>query len=211
MTPRHHPSHAVLIDHARGAVVSGQAMVIATHLAACAACRGEVALADAVGGTLVGALPPAPMRPDALAHALARIERPAPKPRPRPAPRPDWIAVPTPVLEAASRRRWCAPGAWVASVVRGPGEARAYLVRARAGMGMLQHGHRGAEMVCVLKGAYTDRGEVHAAGDFAENDESVDHRLTATSDGECICLIATEAAVVPHDWIGRLIQAFAGI
>ncbi|MEP6968436.1 MAG: ChrR family anti-sigma-E factor [Pseudomonadota bacterium] len=211
MTPSFHPSHEVLVDYAAGAVAPGQAMVIATHLRACAACRGEVALADAVGGALLGALPPAPMREDALARALAGIERPARNPPPPPAPRPDWIPVPSAVLEAARRRRWSAPGVWVAPVLRGPGEARAYLLRVAAGMSVPHHGHRGAEMVCVLKGAYADRGDVHEPGDFAQSDESVDHTPTVTLAGECVCLIAAEGALIPRNWVGRLFQPFVRI
>ena len=49
MNVRHHPEHALLIDHAVGALTSGRALVVSTHLRACAACRGEVALAETVG------------------------------------------------------------------------------------------------------------------------------------------------------------------
>ena len=66
-------------------------------------------------------------------------------------------------------------------------------------------------MVCVLKGAYTDGGHTHRAGDFAFNDEDIDHRPAAILGGECICLIAAVGALVPRDWIGRVFQPFVGI
>lgn len=214
MNLRHHPSHTFLVEHATGALDAGRALVVATHLRTCRACREEVALAEAVGGALLEALPGATMQPDALARALARIERPEPPPPPPPAvrARPDWIEVPTEVLHAAHRRRrWAAPGVWVAPVIRGPTRARTYLLGVAAGMSVPLHTHRGLEMVCVLKGAYTDGDVIHGPGDFAENDEGIEHRPKVTTDGECVCLIAADNPLVARDWVGRLFQPFVSI
>ena len=46
-------------------------------------------------------------------------------------------------------------------------------------------------LVCVLKGAFHDRGETYGPGDFAESDEAVEHRPRVTHDGECVCFAAT--------------------
>ena len=212
MSPIHHPDESLLIDHATGALDIGARLVIGGHLGACPACRATVADIEAVGGALLSTLAPAAMDRDALSLALARIERPAPVEPPRPQGPSDWIAIPPEAMNAAAkRRRWAAPGVWVAPVSQGPGGARSYLLRVGAGMSVPRHTHRGAEMILVVKGAYSD-GEVrHGPGDFAVNDESVDHQPRATSDGECVCLIATDEALVPRDWVGRLFQPFVGI
>lgn len=213
MTPRHHPSEDRLLDHAVGALSAGPDLVIAAHVAVCETCRSQVRSSEVVGGALLEALPPERLADEALAHALARIERPA-KPAPlRPGPaRPDWIAFSSPALESAWRaRRWAAPGVWVSTIERGPGEARSYLLRVGAGMSVPRHRHRGAEMVCVLKGAYDDRGALHGPGDFAENDDAVDHRPTVTREGECVCLICADAPLVPLDWVGWLFQPLVRI
>jgi putative transcriptional regulator len=209
---RHHPSHDLLIGYAAGSLRVDRALVISTHLRACQACRGEVALAEAVGGALLASLPPAPMAPDALERALARIERPTPEP-PAPAAAPsDWIEIPRDVVDAAlHRRRWAAPGVWVAPVVGGPRGPRSYLLRVGAGMTMPRHTHRGSEMVCVLKGAFIDRGETYGPGDFADSDETVDHRPQVTGEGECVCLVAVDASLVARDWVGRLFQPLVRI
>lgn len=211
MTPSHHPSQALLIDHAAGNLAAGQAFVVATHVSACATCRGEVDLAEAVGGVLLADLAPADMAPDALARALARIERPAPAKAPPPA-RPDWIIVPPDVLEAAhKRRRWAAPGVWVAPVAKGPGDLRTYLLRVGAGMSVPRHTHRGPEMVCVLKGAFVDGEHTYRPGDFAYSDSEIEHRPEVTGDDECVCLFAAEGALIPRDWVGRVFQPFVRI
>jgi putative transcriptional regulator len=213
MSPRHHPCEDRLLEHAVGALPVGRDLVVAAHVAVCETCRAEVRMSEAVGGSLLDALPPAPMADDSLAHALARIERPAP-PAPvasHPTP-PDWIAFGSPLLERAwRRRRWAAPGVWVSTVERGPGEARAYLLRVGAGMSVPRHRHRGAELVTVLKGAYDDRGDLHGPGDFAENDEAVDHKPTVTRDGECVCLICADSPLIPLDWVGRVFQPLVRI
>ena len=212
MTVRHHPSHDLLVGYAAGALRADRALVVSTHLRACSACAGEVALAEAVGGALLSSLPPARMAADALARALARIERPVREPPP-PAPGPPgWIEIPQDVVEAVRhRRRWAAPGVWVAPVVGGSRGPRSYLLRVGAGMSVPRHTHLGSEMVCVLKGAFTDRGETYGPGDFAESDDAIDHRPQVTADGECVCLVAVDASLVARDWIGRLFQPLVRI
>ncbi|HEY5107597.1 MAG TPA: ChrR family anti-sigma-E factor [Caulobacteraceae bacterium] len=213
MIPSHHPSDALLIDYAAGSLEPGRLLILGVHLGACAACRDVVALAESVGGALLCELPAAEMAPDALARAMARIERPpAPSQAPNATTPQDWIRVPADVALAAKRhRRWAAPGVWVAPVsgrARGP---RSYLLRVGAGMSVPRHTHAGVELICVLKGAYTDRGEIHGPGDFAENDDTVEHTPRVTADGECICLIAADNALIPRDWVGRLFQPLVGI
>lgn len=78
-------------------------------------------------------------------------------------------------------------------------------------MGVPRHSHRGGEMVCVLKGAYIDGAAIFGPGDFAYNDDSVEHRPRATGDEECICLIAADSALIPRDWIGRIFQPIVRI
>jgi putative transcriptional regulator len=212
MRPLHHPGEDLLVDHATGALSHGARLVVASHLGACSLCRRSVAEAESVGGALLSALPPAPMLADALAKALARIERPAPLPPPSWADHRDWISIPDEVaLAARARRRWAAPGVWVAPVNRGPGRARSYLLGVGAGMSVPRHTHRGSEMVCVIKGAYRDGDVLHNPGDFARSDETVDHRPRITAQGECVCLVAADDSLVPRDWVGRLFQPIVGI
>ncbi len=211
--PRHHPSSDLILDYARGAMSPGRALVMDAHVAACPECRAGVRIAEAVGGALLAELPPAAMAPDALEQALARLDRPAPPPpavRRKPA---DWIDVPPDVLEAvATRKRWAAPGVWVATISsdRRTG-ASTYLLGIGAKIEVPRHSHRGREMTCVLKGAFRDGEATFAAGDFAECDEAVEHQPRTTADGECVCLISVDHRLVPRSWQARLFQPFVGI
>ena len=211
--PQHHPSHALIIEYAAGSMASGRGLVMAAHLAACPACREEARLMNAAGGALLEGLEPTPMKSDALAAVMARIEQVEPEPSP-PAPgQDDWINVPREVLLAAARhKRWAAPGVWVAPIShdRTTG-AKAYLLRVAPGMAVPHHGHRGVEMTCVLKGAFIDREQSYGPGDFAEVDEDVEHRPHVTNASECVCLISADAPLIALDWVGKLFQPFVRI
>jgi putative transcriptional regulator len=73
--PVHHPSEARLLDYASGALPEPMALLIATHLALCPACRRTVAGLEAVGSALLESLPPEPVADDSLARLLDRIDR----------------------------------------------------------------------------------------------------------------------------------------
>jgi putative transcriptional regulator len=210
---RRHPSEEMILDLARGALEPGRALVLRAHLGACPACHAQLRLAEAVGGALVDELAPAELAADALERALAAIDRPPPPPAARAAPPPGWIRVPADVLEAAERRRrWAAPGVWVAPISRDRATgARSYLLGIGPGIAVPTHTHKGAELVCVLKGAFEDRGEVYRPGDFAESDESTQHQPRVTRDGDCVCLVAADSALVPRSLIAHLFQPFVRI
>jgi putative transcriptional regulator len=211
MRPQHHPAAFLLVEYGAGSLGRNARLVVAGHLGVCERCRRVVAGTEELGGALLAALPPARLQPDALALAMARIERPTSEPAIPSSPS-GWIAAPPEVIEAARRRRrWAAPGVWVAPVARGPGKSRTYLLRVAAGMGVPRHTHRGSEMVCVLKGAYRDGDALLRPGDFAYSDESVEHQPRITAEGECVCLVAAEGTLIARDWVGRIFQPFVGI
>ncbi len=91
-------------------------------------------------------------------------------------------------------------------------DARLDLIRVSPGVALPGHGHTGAEMTCVLQGAFGDEtGEYHP-GDVAEGDEDLDHQPTALDTGrECVCLIATTGRLRGHTWLSRLVQPVFGI
>ena len=211
--PTRHPSEDLILDYARGALEAGRALVLAAHLGACPACRATLGLAEAVGGALLDEIEPAALEPDALAKALAKLDAPRPPPAAAQQPPDEWIRVPADVIAAARRhKRWAAPGVWVAPVTRDRRTgARSYLLGVAAGMAVPRHTHKGSELVCVLKGAFEDRGVIYGPGDFAESDEQVEHRPHVTRDGECVCLAAADHPLVPRDLIGRLFQPLVRI
>src|SRR5271166_2617774 len=73
MTIEHHPSDVLLAAFAAGTLDLGQHVAVATHLAACAGCRGFVRVIEVVGGDLLARLPPGDMTSDALTKVEGRL------------------------------------------------------------------------------------------------------------------------------------------
>ncbi len=215
MTIVHHPSEALLMDFAAGSLGQARSLVIAAHIHACPHCQDMVEAAEAAGGALLEDLPPSEMGPDALELAMARIERPAPGPIETPALAPaqpaDWIRVPVEVREAVRHKRWVAPGVWVAPIRQGHGEPLSYLLRVGPGMRMPLHTHEGTELTLILKGAFQDGDAVFGPGDVAEADDHTEHSPHILPGGECVCLVACDNRLVVRDWLGRIVQTYAGI
>ena len=215
----YHPSEDVLWDYYRGALKPGLALVVRSHLELCPHCRADVALFDAVGGAMLDTIEGVAMADNALALALARIERPETPARAGPARKApaflDGVALPRALGDARiGNRYWVAPGVWLARVE--PADAGrerhfTYLLRVPPGMAMPQHTHRGRETTVVLSGGFKDDSHSYGAGDFVCCDETDTHSPQTEADEDCICLIAHEAPIVPLTWLGRLLQPFARI
>lgn len=161
--------------------------------------------AEAVGGALMEALVPATMAKDALDRTLARLDEPA-RPEPMPAP------VTLEAMIAGRRWRPVAPGiAMMALIRRDQSDSRLDLIRVAPGLALLEHGHDGQEMTCVMQGAFHDGLETYREGDVAENDGSLEHQPRALPGPDCICLISTTGRLKPRSWLGRLIGPLLGM
>ena len=75
MTPDHHPSEELLLDHAAGALAEASALIVATHLALCPRCRADVAALEAAGAGLLEAEETGAFDEALLEGALARLDR----------------------------------------------------------------------------------------------------------------------------------------
>ena len=202
---RHHPAEASLIACAAGTMPTAHARVIEVHAARCPACAAGLRAAEAAGGALLDALPPAPMTPDALARALARLDTAAPEPAPA-APAFDLAAL------ASGRWRRVAPGIAIMNLLpRDATDSRLDLIRVAPGRALLTHGHTGPETTCVLSGAFADGTGTFAAGDCVEADAALDHTPRALPGEDCVCLIATTHHLRPHGWLGRLVRPLLGM
>ena len=78
----HHPSEATLAAYAAGTLPEALALVAATHLGQCGACRGSLRTLEATGGALLADLAPVPLSVDALDRLLTRLDDPPPPPAP---------------------------------------------------------------------------------------------------------------------------------
>jgi putative transcriptional regulator len=86
----------------------------------------------------------------------------------------------------------------------------ASFLRCRPGATIPAHTHEGFEAVLVLQGGFRDAKRHYVTGDIALADHTVDHRLLADRDVECIIFIVLGGPVKLTGPFGRIIQRIFG-
>lgn len=205
MNPRHHPSSDVLAAYAAGTLEPGFGLVVGAHVEMCGACRARVRAFEAASGEALSELPRADVASDALTRVMARLDD-----APAPAEAKDTLRFIDRL--PLGRRKWIAPGVWVAAVKtpHAP-DNRVYLLSVAPGMPTARHEHAGAEFCTVLSGAFRDDSGRYGVGDFAATDEDVDHQPIVEGDEDCVCLFATEGRLKAKGPLGRLAFAYANV
>lgn len=219
---RHHPADDLLLSLVAGRLPVGLRLVVETHVELCSACREKVAMLRAVGGVVLEDEPVAALREDALAQALARIDRLAearagdgtgPAKVPAPPPLPAGATWPRALADcSATRWRWIGPGMrWSRVTVPDAPEANVFLLRIGAGKYLPQHTHRGTELTQVLYGRFHDGRALFGPGDFDLADGEVHHQPVVQDGSECICVAAVEGRLNFDGLIARWFGSLVGM
>jgi putative transcriptional regulator len=222
MTTQHHPAEELLLGYAAASLAEPIALVIATHLALCPACRETVQQGEAMGGVLLeglaGDVPDSANLQSAVDLVLARAARgETPNACPRSAKCDAMPILPQPIRGYVGgdldRVAWKAlgPGIQHSVVVSDRAGMTARLLRIAPGRAVFRHGHRGTELTLVLQGRYEAEGEQFARGDLEYADETRNHQPIAGTESICVCLAVTDAPLLFRNVIGRLMQPFLGI
>jgi putative transcriptional regulator len=213
MTITHHLDDATLMSFAAGSLPAALSAVAATHVAMCTRCRGEVAGLERVGGALLVDLSPATLdRAEPQTSAATSLmevtqQRNADVPN-RDVPRPLGRLLDS-GLDAVRWHR-LGLGVWHHRLA----------VTGRGGLGLLkvspgyvvpEHGHSGAELTLVLRGAFHDATGRYGPGDVADLDETIEHTPIADPGPECICLVASEKPARFRGLIARILQPLHGL
>lgn len=223
--PQHHPGDELLVSYAAGELNEAWALLIATHIAVCPACRDRVGTAEALGAALledVSAGELAVMADDALERALALASERAPEQHdenPGSAPVTTELApvLPRPLRDYAGgdidslKWRRLGSSAYHVPLVSKRGAPTARLLRIPGGTAVPEHGHNGLELTMVLSGSFTDDGARFARGDVETADVDVEHQPVAEAGDDCICLAVTDAPLRFRGSVARLLQPFIGI
>ena len=217
MTINHHPDDSTVMAYVAGTLPEGFTLVLAAHLESCPRCQERVAEAQALGGELLAALPPASLPSGGLAEVWERIEAaPAAEPSSRPAAAREGIpGALAPYLDGdldSIRWRSLVPGIRqhvLEGVDSGNGSVR--LLAIAPGFTIPQHSHGGGELTLVLRGSYTDEIGRFRGGDLADLDPSVQHQPVADTDEPCVCLIATDERLRFSGVFSRMLQPLIGI
>ncbi len=88
---------------------------------------------------------------------------------------------------------------------------RLYLLKAKGGMQMPNHGHNGEEWTLILKGSYNVGDKTFVRGDLHIEDEDEIHSPHINEGEDCICLVMTQGPLKMKGWLPRLVQPLIGI
>jgi putative transcriptional regulator len=205
----HHPSDLTLGEFAAGVLDEGQALVVGTHLAACASCREAARSFERARGAIMQQSLPAAMAPDALQRALQAVDAGNDLQVSRRSPA--GIETPLSGYQLGSWRRIGARIYWRNVQQANNKTTRTFLLKASPGTKIPSHGHNGLEWTCVLQGAFRHQLGRFGPGDFDEADETIDHDPIVEDGEDCVCLVALQGGIRFKGWFGRLIQSFVRI
>lgn len=220
----HHPEGETLSAYAAGSLPAALAIVVGSHLEACAHCRAELARLESLGGQLIDRISPVAVSASRREAIFAGLDESLDPP-----------AVPQPVSKLALRGesasssqipaplrsflgdgdydslpwRWVGPGVKILPIECG--EGKLVMLNIAAGRKMPVHTHRGNELTLILQGGYSDALGQYNAGDVADLDTRVEHQPVADADENCICVAGLDDKLQFKSWIARLMQPFVGL
>lgn len=207
-----HPPTDMLVDYAAGSLAEPLALMVATHVALCAECRAETRALEAVGGAMLEAIDPIPLKAGAFDALLARLDEPAAGAVPHRQPANDDFLrqIPEPLRARVAGADWRRVNANIDEIVLPMAETgvTAQLLRIRAGQTVPRHSHHGHEYTLVLAGGFTDNDHHFGPGDLAIADSAMTHHPVADSDQDCICLAIVDGGLRLAGPIGRVVGLF---
>lgn len=204
----HHPDLDLLQAYSAGQVHQGIAIAVATHASMCSVCRQRLSQLNEIGGTLLESVTPVELSQNAWQQLQTRLREPAlPKINGAVAhatsskfPAPLDKLLPDGMPSKFSRIGWSLSQATLKTMKDG---AVIALHHIRAGGKVPKHTHEGEEITLVLEGSFSDENGLYQPGDFLYVDNQVNHRPTASKNGDCLCLTVQLAPLKLTGPIGR--------
>ena len=196
------------MGYAAGILPEAFSLVVATQMSISDEARARLASYEAIGGGILEDSDEAEMKPNAFQKALKEIDIPTEK---RPLPPMVEGIFPKPLQKYVGNDlnaiKWKNIGRGVRqAILKTDKHATARLIYIPAGTAMPNHGHNGLEMTLVLQGEFHDEEDFFARGDIEIGDENLHHTPTASGNGPCICLAASDAPLKFTSLLPRLLQ-----
>lgn len=204
-----------LVSHAAGALSKARSLLLASHVTYHEDLQETLADAEAIGGALLDSAGAADVSPVFLDNLLSRLDdNPEPARLEPPASAGD---IPVPLYEFIGcglkelRWRMMGPGMSNARLWNGPNDERLWLLKARGGVRVPEHGHNGEEWTLILKGSYQTESGRFGVGDIEVADEGITHQPIIDQGEDCICLVVTQGPIRLKSPLARLAQPFIGL
>ena len=212
MTIKHHLNEKLLMSYAAGILPEAFNLVVATQMSMSDEARARLASFEAIGGGILEDTNKEQMSPTAFQDVLQKINKTKPVKK-YSAPTMVEGVFPEPLKKYAGDEletvKWKSIGRGVKqAILKTDNKASARLLFIPAGTAMPNHSHNGLEMTLVLKGSFHDEKDQFKRGDIEIADQDLHHKPTASDDGPCICLVASDASLKFKSIIPRLLQPF---
>jgi len=208
--PSHHPDDSLLLEYAAGSLGEAKALLVATHLALCPACRNAVRSGEAAGAVLAfsdSEAEAAGVPPDVSGEAIERGPSAVMSPALLGLPEPLRGYLGVPVSELVWTTVGLGMKAYVLPEFRGRMSVR--MLAVPPGRRMPRHTHEGEELTLVLQGGFRDAASAYGRGDVATAGPHVDHQPHADAGETCICLAVEDAPLRFTGWMGPLLTIAA--
>lgn len=209
-----------LVAYAAGNLSEAKSALVATHASFHPALQAKIGDAEDIGGALLGTSDQADLSDDFFDRLMEKIdsqEGEASAPINVEAQHRD-PRVPQPLADYLDRGlddlkwRFMGPGMKQVKLWTGKDGEKLWLLKAKGGTEIPEHGHNGSEMTLVLQGSYCVDGHRFGVGDLeVASDDIEDHRPIIDEGEDCICLVVTEAPIKLKSFIARTIQPFIGL
>ncbi len=209
-----------LATYAAGGLSNAKRLLIACQAAIeprLAAFLGEL---DQIGGSFLETANGENLSDGFLANVMNALDKPVPPKQNEtvPVPKSDFASwAPSPlrnfVEQANLGLKWknAGPGVQRVPLTEIDGEML-YLLKAKPGLKVPKHSHRGEEWTLLLKGGYHVGDQGFVRGDLHQEDENCTHQPIIDNDGEaCISLVAVEGRLKFSDPIVKVFQPLIGI
>jgi putative transcriptional regulator len=208
-----------LVAYAAGTVSEAKSAFIATHASFHPELKSKISAAEALGGALVEDAEAADIPTTLLDRVLNQIDSTQEMPAPLavmkaesndniPEPLAKYLGINLDQL----KWRFMGPGMKQVKLWNGPDGERLWLLKARGGTEIPEHGHTGEEMTLVLQGSYHVNGQKFGVGDVEiANDAIEDHQPMIDEGEDCICLVVTHAPIKLKSMVSRMFQPFIGL
>ena len=205
----HHPDQNMLIEFSAGTLATAPSICVSAHLHFCSSCRAQLLRLDQVGSQLMSQAEPVKVEDDTLARVMEKIdsgETATPEDKDFDGDMP--FSVSKLIGTSLINKNWkrLSSSVDVARFKTGQEDFEVALHKICAGGKTPKHGHEGLEYTVVLKGSFSDENAVYREGDFLLRQPGDVHQPMGAQNGECICLSALSAPIVPTSPLGFLMK-----
>lgn len=206
-----------ILAYAAGNLSEAKATLVATHASFHPSLRERIGTAEAVGGALMDEAGEASLSDGFFDRLMDRIEDAKQDVETESAPVAD-ARMPQPLADYLGtdldnlKWRFMGPGMKQVKLWTGKDGEKLWLLKAKGGTEIPEHGHNGHEFTLVLQGSYSVDGVRYGVGDLEIAEDDIDDHRPMINEGEdCICLVVTEAPIRLKSWVARAFQPFIGL